>query len=102
MSEVPYVNTFVALQIAEWERRFQRLPASSGLLFVSITPKPGIGGFVHEFDLLLGFNKELADVGSALAKFVLAEEIKEFTVNVHVARGVVGTAARSAPGGDPG
>jgi hypothetical protein len=102
MSEVPYVSTSIALQVAEWERRFERLPSSSGLLFVSITPKPGIGGFVHEFDLLLGFNKELADVGLSLAKHVLAEEIEKFAINVRVARGLACASARSGSGGDPG
>src|SRR5690349_8916600 len=54
MKAIPYVNEVSAERAREWERRFQRLPRDAGVIFISITAVPEIGGDCHVYEVRLG------------------------------------------------
>lgn len=99
-----YVSEEAAAKAREFERRFQALPSSAGIIFVSVAAVPVEGGQTSTFDVLLGMTTAFEpQLGESLVKRVLEEEIekKQITLrDVRVRRGVSGAASDRGDQGD--
>jgi len=103
MSEVAYVSSSAALQASRWEQIFQRLPASAGVLFISIRPRPAPSGLVHDFDLCIGISPKFSEgqgFGLAVTKYALDEDYEKYHFNIQVVRGVLCAGAGAGAGAD--
>lgn len=101
MEPVPYVNERAAEAVSEFEGRFQRLQASAGVLFVSISAEPVEGGDSHAFFIRLGLTKNLTrDAGWAIIQSVLKRELEAgLKVHASVFIGIAGAAHDSRHAG---
>lgn len=90
-----YVNELSRHLALGMEQRFQRLPPSAGVLFVSVRAVPESDGVAKSFEVRLGINRLFEEeTGLALIKRVLEPEIaeKKFSISASVYRGVLGAA----------
>lgn len=87
-----YVDDKSAAMARSFEQRFASLPASSGLLFISVTPQPTETGRAIEFHVRVGLRRNLTEgAGKALVKQVLEQEMQSgLRIYVGVYRGVSG------------
>jgi hypothetical protein len=96
MIETPYIDEVSAERAQEWERRFQQLPPDAGVIFISITAVPELGGDCHAYEVRLGINREFKGTanGILIVQHVLAEEIASGRYRIHATahRGVSGSA----------
>jgi hypothetical protein len=104
MHELDYVSDEAAERAREWERRFQQLPPSAGVLFVSVAASPAPRGECRTYEVRLGIQRGFEEAtGIALIRHVLAAEIESgrFQIRGAAYRGVAG-AARSEDHPRPG
>lgn len=89
---IAYVSDEALKTALEIEQRFQRLPASAGLLFVSVEPVPSPTGKTREFRVEVGLSRRFdKSVGEALVMDVFNRFfIDDFSIHLHVVRGVAG------------
>lgn len=88
-----YVSDEAAAKAREMVRRFQDLPATAGIIFVSVSAAPAEGGKTQIFDVVLGMSRKYdPNLGVALAKKVLEPELedKQTILRISVYRGVSG------------
>jgi hypothetical protein len=89
---VDYVNEDSALLALKIEQLFRLLPPVSGVLFVSVTPRPELDGICIKYDITLGLSRKFeTDTGAALIGSVLGKEIaRGFCFFPNIVRGVSG------------
>lgn len=77
----------------QMEQKFATLPASAGVLFISVQPQPVEEGHASEFFLRLGLARHLTEgTGKALVQQLLAEEMRSgLKIFAGIYRGVPGT-----------
>jgi hypothetical protein len=97
----PYLQEQYVALAAVWERRFAELIPDAGILFVSVTAHPEMGGVPKVMTINLGLERRLGeDTGLALIKHYMAEELASGTFEIRAAvyRGLPGRAARAHDG----
>lgn len=93
MQEQKYVSDEAAERARDWERRFQHLHPSSGILFVSVAPEAAFRGRCSVYYVRIGISHCFEEAtGRALIHHVLAEEIEsgEYKILAIVFCGVSG------------
>jgi hypothetical protein len=85
MSDVPYTSLAAAKLGREWARRFQALPPSAGVIFISVLPRPAPRGAVRVFYVTIGVGRNLSEgLGTALVKHVLGKELESGKYEIHI------------------
>lgn len=93
MLETAYVSEDAAALARAYEKRFQALPELAGIVFISVSAKPVVGGEPKSFQILLGLSRRLDEsVGWALIRQTMQDVIEMGKINISakVFRGVSG------------
>lgn len=91
-----YVSEGSAYMASEFARRLQELPASAGIIFVSVSAVPVEGGQTMTFDVCLGMSQQFdPSLGASLTKKVFEKELEKRLIEIRtvsVFSGVSGAA----------
>ena len=97
----PYVDEKSSTMVAEMEQKLRRLPPGSGVIFISISARPEVGGCCNTFFVRLGLGKWLSrDAGDQLVGATLKEELNRgASIQTSVFLGISGAAGDQSPAG---
>lgn len=91
MESVPYVSDSAGALAREFEARFKKLPPIAGVMFVSVSAVPIVGGNTNSFQVILGMARWLTEsAGLGLVQQLLSDELSRGTVRV-TAKVILGT-----------
>jgi hypothetical protein len=96
----PYVDEASAALAHAWQERIQKLPAETGVIFISVSGIPSKNGKCEQFDVVLGIKAGIA-VGTAMAvvQHYFATELEQYGIGVTIYQGVEGPGhSESHPG----
>lgn len=98
-----YVNEKSAAVAREYEKRLQALPASAGIIFVSVAAIPVEGGNTIFFDVSLGITKDFdPSLGVSLVKSVFDDEVSSGAAFFRTVSSIVGVSGAAHDRGNQG